>query len=98
MEKKLYVSKNSSRYVKDSRDEHPRSHHDKKPKILSSNDRPKKTIPRSSGIEPHIHAVNKYNDFDWDSLDLNELYYEFKDLEKHLKALQEVQSSIYYEC
>jgi len=53
-------------------------------------EKPKNIKIKNSGIEPHLHLLQQYSNFDWDRLDINDLYYEFKDIEKQLKTMLEV--------
>jgi len=62
----------------DRHDKHDK--YDSKPSIVSKNTK----------IEPHLHALQKYSNYNWDALDINDLYVEFKEIEKHLKTMLEV--------
>lgn len=48
------------------------------------------TIAKNIKIEPHLHLLQKYSHYNWEMLDINELYVEFKELEKNLKAMLDV--------
>jgi len=44
----------------------------------------------SSHIEPHLHLLRKYDNFDWNNQNTETLYSSFKELEKALKNMIEV--------
>jgi len=98
MERKIYVPKNSSRYADEDREPPSKpTNYQKKMKIVSNgnfhentHDKPKNTKVKNSRIEPHLHTLQKYSSYEWDTLDVNDLYYEFKEMEKHLKSMVEV--------
>lgn len=49
-----------------------------------------KPAQRNTKIEPHIHLLQKFSNYNWDGLDINDLYSDFKEIEKNLKSLLEV--------
>lgn len=70
------------------------SSHGKNPKIVSSG-RPKEKevyvpVSKNTKIEPHLHSLRKYSNYDWDNQDISTLYNDFKEIEKHLKNMLEV--------
>lgn len=44
----------------------------------------------NSKIQPQVHLLTKYSNFDWTKISIDESYSNFKELEKVLKALVEV--------
>ena len=69
---------------------------DKKPKVVSVNSKKDKErenykpVSRTKNIEPHIHSLQKFSNYKWEELDLNNLYREFKEIEGYLKNILDV--------
>ena len=102
MESKIYVKKSSSAKNDGQSNDRPQT----KPKMKvfsgeSNRDRDRnrdnrddrdnyKPAQRNTKIEPHIHLLQKFSNYNWDGLDINDLYNDFKEIEKNLKTLLEV--------
>lgn len=96
MESKIYVKKGSS--AKDEGRGNDRPQTKPKMKVFSgenNRDRDRnredyKPAPRNAKVEPHLHLLQKYSNYNWNGLDINDLYSDFKEIEKNLKIIVEV--------
>jgi hypothetical protein len=86
MESKIYVKKGSS--AKDESRGNDRPQTKPKMKVFSGEDY--KAAPRNTKVEPHLHLLQKYSNYNWNGLDINDLYSDFKEIEKNLKIIVEV--------